>query len=212
VELSFEKRFSDHWTALANYTLSRSEGNQFNNYTTQLLDFPGSTCTVTGVGSIPCTQAESNNQFGVASYDRTHVFQLFAAYTLPLGIVNLTGAPAFSYQTGEPYQQQITFHNPAGGNYNYFLTPRGSSRLPATYELDFALEATFQPLGSTKIPLVTGPLEIGVKGEVFNVTNQQQVFFNNQISLLPNQFFGDPTSNNALQSPRSYRLTALVRF
>jgi hypothetical protein len=213
IELTFEKRFSDHWQALANYTLSRSEGNQFNNYTTQLLDFPGSNCTVgNGVGTIPCTQAESNNQYGPASYDRTHVFQFFAAYTMPFSFMNLSAAPAFSFQTGEPYQEQFTFHNPAGQNYNYFLTPRGSSRLPSTYQLDFALEATFLPVGNTKIPLVTGPLEIGVKGEVFNVTNQQQVFFNNGISLLPNSFFGDPTSNAALQSPRSYRLTALVRF
>lgn len=205
VELSFEKRFSDHWTALANYTLSRAEGNQFNNYTTQLLDFPGSNCTVTGVGSIPCTQAEGNNQFGIASYDRTHVFQLFAAYTLPLGFVNLTGAPAFSYQSGEPYQQQITFHNPSGGNSNYLLTPRGSSRLPATYELDFALEATFLPLGaSTKIPFVTGPLEIGVKGEVFNVTNQQQVFFNNQIA-----FCQTSSSETRPRTARSSRRAAI---
>lgn len=212
VELTFAKRYSDRWQAIANYTLSRTDGNQFNNFTTQLLDFPGSSCTVTGVGTIPCTQAESHNQFGPASYDRTSVFQLFAAYTLPLGFMNLTGAPAFTLQSGEPYQQQITYHNPVGLNNNYLLTPRGSSRLPTTYELDFALEATFLPLQSTKIPFVTGPLEIGVKGEVFNVTNQQQVLFNNGISLLPNQFFGDATSNAANQSPRSYRLTALVRF
>lgn len=212
IELTFEKRFSDRWQTLASYTLSRAQGNQFVQYTSQLLDYPGSNCTVTGVGTIPCTTAESFNQYGLASYDRTHIFRLFTSYTLPLGIVNLTAAPVFVYQSGLPYQRQRAFRNPAGGTYTYFIDQRGSTRLPSTYQVDFALEATFQPLGSTQIPLVAGPLELGIKGEIFNVTNQQQVVRNDRISLLPNQFFGAPTSRIALQAPRSYRLTALVRF
>jgi len=57
-----------------------------------------------------------------------------------------------------------------------------------------------------------GPFEIGAKGEVFNVTNQQQVIDNARISLVPNAFFGAPTSRNALNAPRAYRFTALLRF
>jgi hypothetical protein len=212
IELTFEKRFSDNWTALANYTLSRSEGNQFNNFTTALLDFPGSSCTVPVFGAMPCTQAEITNQYGPSAFDRTHVFQAFGAYRLPLGIVNLTAAPAFTWMSGLPYQEQIAFRNPAGTNVSYFVTPRGSSRLPDSYRVDFALEATFQAFGANTVPLVAGPLEFGLKGEVFNVTNQQEVFFNNAISLLPNGFFGDPTSRGAFQTPRTYRFTALMRF
>ena len=214
IELTFDKRFSEHWQMLANYTLSRTTGNQFNtsNYTSQLFDFPGANCTVTGVGSIPCTAAESNNQYGLAPYDRTHIVNVFAAYTMPLGMVNLTAAPVFNYQTGLPYQRQRTFSVPAGAPATYFFDPRGSSRTPSTYRVDFSLEATFLPIGNTQIPLVTGPVELGVRGEIFNVTNQQKVALNTSISLLPNSFFGDPTSRTALQTPRNYRVSAFVRF
>ena len=213
IELTFDKRFSEHWQMLANYTLSRTTGNQFStsNYTSQLFDFPGANCTVTGVGTIPCTVAESTNQYGLAPYDRTHIVNVLAAYTMPLGPVVLTAAPVFNYQSGLPYQRQRTFRTPIG-TASYFFDPRGSSRTPSTYELDFSLEAVFRPLGGTQVPLIAGPVELGVRGEIFNVTNQQKVFRNDLLSLLPNQFFGDPVSRDALQVPRAYRISALVRF
>jgi hypothetical protein len=218
IELTFDKRFSEHWQMLANYTLSRTTGNQFatSNYTSQLFDFPGSNCSVknpNNVGSftLPCTDAESFNQYGLAPYDRTHIVNVLAAYTMPLGPVVLTAAPVFNYQSGLPYQRQRTFRTPIG-TASYFYDPRGSSRTPSTYELDFSLEAVFRPLGGTQVPLIAGPIELGVRGEIFNVTNQQKVFRNDLISLLPDQFFGDPVSRDGLQVPRAYRISALVRF
>ena len=207
IELTFDKRFSRNWQASFNYTLSRAEGNASatNNRTSQLFDYANETCNVTGtptVGRIPCPEATDHNRYGYLSYDRTHQFKAFTAYTLPLSWVAITAAPTFLWQSGLPYQQQrnFTIH---GDTDTYFYTKRGSSRLPNYYELDFALEAVFKPWG---------PIEIGAKGEVFNVTNQQQVIDNARISLVPNQFFGAPTSRNALNAPRAYRFTALVRF
>jgi len=212
IEFTFDKRFSSHWQMLANYTLSRSEGNQFANYTSQLFDFPGDNCTVKGVGTLPCTTAEAHNQNGLSSYDRTHIVNVFAAYSMLLGPIALTASPVFNFQSGLPYQRQRSFTVPTGATALYFFDPRGSSRTPSTYDIDFSLEAVWQPVGTSAIPMVTGPLQIGVRGEIFNVTNQQKVAYNDRISLLPDQFFGAPVSRGALQFPRSYRFSTVVRF
>jgi hypothetical protein len=203
IELTLEKRFSRNWQASMNYTLSRSEGNHFLNYTTQQFDYATSTCTVGfGVGSIPCSTATAFNQYGYAAYDRTHIVQAFTAYTLPLRWVAITAAPSGFWQSGLPYQQQSTFR--AGGeNKTYFHDKRGSHRLPDYYQINFALEAVFKPWG---------PIEIGAKGEVFNVTNQETQISNLSIRTLPDEFFGAATARGSFQTPRQYRFTALVRF
>jgi carboxypeptidase family protein/TonB-dependent receptor-like protein len=205
IELTFEKRFSRNWQAAMNYTLSRSEGNHFSDFASQLFDYADQTCNVTGapvVGRIPCSQATDHNRYGYAAYDRTHVLQAFTAYTLPLGWVAITAAPSVFWQSGLPYQRQRTF-TINGENDTYFYDKRGSSRLPSHYAVNFALEAVFKPWG---------PIEIGAKGEVFNVTNQQQQISNTAIRLIPDANFGVPTTRTAFQTPRNYRLTALVRF
>jgi hypothetical protein len=205
IELTFEKRFSRNWQASMNYTLSRSEGNHFSNYTSQLFDYADEFCTVGGspvVGRVPCPQATDVNRYGYAAYDRTHIVQAFTAYTLPLRWVALTAAPSVFWQSGLPYQRQRTFtvHNE---NDIYFYEKRGSNRLPNYYQLDFALEAVFKPWG---------PIEIGAKGEIFNVTNQQQQISNLSIRQIPDANFGVATARTAFQTPRNYRFTALVRF
>jgi hypothetical protein len=223
IELTFEKRFSDRWQVLANYTLSRSEGNQFANFASQLFDFPGSNCTIRDVHgasvSLPCTTAESVNQYGLSAFDRTHILNVFASYLFQLGPVNLTAAPVFNYQSGLPYQRQRTSLTPINSTYSYFYDPRGSYRTPSTYRVDFSLDAAFAPMPAGSIPMVTGPLEFGGRVEIFNVTNQQEIARNDRISVTPNfkladpfQFFGQATSRTALQAPRNYRVSWFVRF
>jgi hypothetical protein len=205
IELTFERRFSRNWQAAMNYTLSRSEGNHFSDFSSQLFDYADQSCNVTGtpvVGRIPCPEATNHNRYGYAAYDRTHVVQAYTAYTLPLGWVAITAAPSAFWQSGLPYQRQRAF-NINGESDTYFYDKRGSSRLPSHYAVNFALEAVFKPWG---------PLEIGAKGEVFNVTNQQQQISNTAIRLIPDANFGVPTARTAFQTPRNYRLTALVRF
>ena len=115
----------------------------------------------------------------------------------------ITAAPSVIWQSGLPFQRQRSTSSIHGETYTYFYDKRGSSRLKDFYQLDFALEAVFKPWG---------PLELGVKGEVFNVTNQQTVTSGTLISRLPDANFGLPTSRGALNAPRAYRLTGLVRF
>jgi hypothetical protein len=155
-----------------------------------------------GVGSIPCSTATAANQYGYAAYDRTHIVQAFTAYTLPLPWVAITAAPSGFWQSGLPYQQQSTFRS-NGENKTYFHDKRGSHRLPDYYQINFALEAVFKPWG---------PIEIGAKGEVFNVTNQESQISNLSIRTLPDQNFGLATARGSFQTPRQFRFTALLRF
>jgi hypothetical protein len=206
IELTFEKRFSRNWQAAMNYTLSRSEGNHFSNFSSQLFDYADESCTVGGtpvVGRIPCPQATDHNRYGYAPYDRTHILQAYTAYTLPLRWVAITAAPSAFWQSGLPYQRQRNFQTDNGETDTYFYDKRGSSRLPSHYAVNFALEAVFKPWG---------PIEIGAKGEVFNLTNQQPQISNTSIRLIPDANFGVATTRTSFQSPRSYRLTALLRF
>src|SRR5215471_5080828 len=213
IELTFEKRFSNHWQVLANYTLGRAQGNQFNDYTSTLFDFPGHDCTVPNVGTLPCPDAANFNHYGLASYDRTHILNLFASYGFQLGPVNLTAAPVFNYQSGVTYQQQRSFRVPTGGTALYFYTPRGSSRTPSTYRVDFSLDAAFAPFPSGSIPMVAGPLELGGRVEIFNVTNQQEISRSDAgLVLTPGSSFGQASSRTALQAPRNYRVSWFVRF
>jgi hypothetical protein len=205
IELTFEKRFSRNWQASMNYTLSRSEGNSFSDFSSQLFDYANQTCNITDqpvVGRIACPQATDVNRYGYAPYDRTHIFQAFTAYTLPLKWVAITAAPSFYWQSGLPYQKQRTFEI-NGELDTYFYEKRSSHRLPNQYQLDFALEAVFKPWG---------PFEMGAKGEVFNVTNQQYQITCTGTCVNPGASFGIPTSRGNFQAPRGYRLTALARF
>ena len=115
----------------------------------------------------------------------------------------ITAAPSFIWRSGLPYQEQRSTSSLYGYTFTYFFEKRGSHRLPSAYQLDFALEGVFKPWG---------PFEIGAKGEVFNVTNQQTVTSNTLISRLPNSNFGLPNSRNSFNPPRAYRFTALLRF
>ncbi len=213
LEFTFEKRFSNHWQALINYTLSRARGNAFSDFGSQLFDFPNNTCNVTGVGRVNCADALTTNRNGIAAYDRTHIVNLFTAYTFTLPFMNLTAAPTFTYFFGLPYQQQRGVATPDGATTNtYFYSPRGSSRLPATYQLDMAVEATFMPFGNGGFSLVGGPVELGFKAECFNITDQQETIRTDFIRLVPDANFGVPTSRSAQQAPRGFRFSGLLRF
>jgi hypothetical protein len=229
IELTFEKRFSGNWQAQLAYTLGRAYGNQFASFASQLFDFAGTQCTIPNFTSgqpsskVDCAVAGGTNQYGLAAYDRTSILNGFTAYTWNFPILNLTAAPSFNLQSGAPYQQQRSFTYPDGTLPLYYYSKTGSSRLPTTYAINFSLEALAKPFGSGSMWLIGGPVEIGVKAEVFNVTNQQNVVRNNStsIQLAPTSLvngvptatnFGLPRTRSALQAPRAFRFTGLVRF
>ncbi len=187
----FEKRFSrqlaDHRQLHAFPRRGTGNGNTFSNYSSFLFDWPGYNCNVNGIGAIPCTQAAGTNSYGVAPYDRTHILNAFVAYSYSLPIMNLTAAPSVVWQSGLPYQEQRSFAFPDGSRPNYLYTPRGSSRLPSYATVNFSLEATFKPFGNGSTWLIGGPIELGVKGEVFNLFNDQTVYRTDFIQLLPSR-------------------------
>jgi hypothetical protein len=216
IELTAEKRFSKNWQILASYTLSRAEGNHEASFSSQLFDYAGETCnlppvTHTSNGQVivdapavsgDCADILSHNRRGLLSYDTTHLVKVFAAYTLPLSIVNLTAAPSFTFSSGLPYQQQQVF-NIHGDTDVYYYTQKGSDRLPNWYGLNFALAADFK---------VFGPLQLGLKGEVLNLTNQQPVVALAGNSLLPGPNYGKARSRNDLVVPRNFQFSAYLKF
>src|SRR5262249_31095029 len=147
-----------------------------------------------GVGTFPvdCAVAAGTNQNGIAPYDRTSVGNAFVAYTWSFPAVNFTAGPSGTLASGFPYQPQRDFAFPEGSRATYYYARRGSSRLPTFYSLNLALEATWKPLGERSLGLVGGPIELGMKAEVFNFTNQQKVVDNANISTLPGPYYGDP--------------------
>lgn len=226
LETIFNKRFSSGWGTQVSYTYSRTKGNQFGTIASDLMNFAGSRCrsandpTIGQNGSIDCQTATLLNRNGFAPYDRPHVLRAYSAYHIPVRFIQLDIAPVLTVQSGDTYQRQATLSvlNSAGtvtGNtVTYYYAPAGSNRLPTIYQIDFGSEATY-PIGG---------VDVGLKGEIFNVTNTQRQI---QASTLgwcndanstnascnsARASFGLGTSRNAYQAPRTYRLTAIVRF
>jgi hypothetical protein len=229
VELTYEKRFSNHWNAAANYTYSRTRGNEFADAFSPLGDFVDSQC-VTGVdptigtnGRIPCSVAqEGANKIGYPTYDRPHDLKVQTAYTFDIGPVSLTTGLAGEAISGQNYtpSRTLTVINPVtgkttGNTVTYFYTSRGADHLPGYAFADASLEATWR---------VYKTAEFGFKGEAFNVTDMQNQTAVNNTTYCANTTnpsascstararFGTATARGSFYAPRSFRLTALVRF
>ncbi len=185
VQLLVQKRYADRWQLLGSYTWSEAEGNLFqNDGLSDFADFG----RVTDINLI--------NRFGLAPYDRRNQLKLFANYQVPLGRATLSLGSALRYESGVPFQAEQTL---AFGR--RFLTRRGSERLPDVFQLDLSLNAAVRLLED---------LELEVKGEVFNLTDEnQQLGVETEVTT---GLFGLPRSLADLQAPRSFRLTLGLRF
>lgn len=223
LEATFDKRFTTNWGGEISYVWSRTRGNQFATINSDLGNYANENCkssndTTLGTGGIiNCGLAVNTNRDGFAPFDRTNVFHVLTAYRLPLHAFNVTVSPALIVESGDTYQKQGTLSvlgpdgKANGSTVTYFYSQSGASRLPTIYELDLASEATY-PIGG---------VELGLKGEVFNITNTQKQIQASSIGFCNDataacaslqQSYGIGTSRNAFQTPRSYRVTALVRF
>jgi hypothetical protein len=226
LEAVFNKRFSAGWGTQVSYTYSRTKGNQFGTISSDLANFAGSKCrsaidtTIGDNGSIDCAVAASINRNGYSPYDRPHVLRAYSAYHIPIRFIQLDVAPVLTVQSGDTYQRQATLTAinstgvATGNTVTYYYNRAGSDRLPTVYQLDFGSEATYPFSG----------VEVGLKGEVFNLTNTQKQIQASTLGwcndasstssacLAARSSYGLGTSRNAFQAPRSYRLTALLRF
>lgn len=235
LELTFEKRFSQNWNASASYTYSRTEGNHFVDNFSGLGDYLNSNCvagsvaapadpTVGNNGVIPCADVqEGAAKYGYASYDRPHNFKAGGAYTQPLGPVNLVFGLAGQWISGVNYQEQRTLNvllpgtnTASGATAVYFYDDRGNDELDPVWTIDGSLEATFR---------LFNLVEIGGKGEVFNIFDQQEQIQVNNLTFCGNTaatapiacrnaraIYGTATARGSFQPPRTYRATLLVRF
>jgi hypothetical protein len=230
VEFVFDKRFSQHWNANAAYAWGKTTGNSFVNTSSSLGDYLNSNCrttidpTIGTNGVIPCSIVdEGPNVTGQTGLSINHTIHAAGAYTQSVGPVNLALGLGGLFETGVRYQKQRTVNVlfpgttvNAGPTETYLYEPLGAETTPSIYEIDTSLEATFT---------VWRSIELGLKGEVFNVTNVQRPVTVNNLTWcddatqpansscsIARATFGSATSRGSFQAPRAYRLTALVRF
>jgi hypothetical protein len=186
-QIELQKRYSGHWQARASYTHSKAEGNLFRN---DGADNFGNYLDSTNLNLV--------NRFGPAPYDRSHQLKIFSSAQFPFGRHNLSLGAAFVFESGLPFQREAL---DPGGLGVRFLTPRGSDRLPDVLQLDLGL--------GYEVRLTAG-LDLELRGEVFNVTNQRRVLAVE--TLVDTGNFGQPRSLADLQAPRNYRLLLGLRF
>lgn len=222
LELTFEKRFSNRWNALVNYTYGETRGNHFGTIATQVVDFLDADCEVAGddsVGVVPCSTLNTTLLGGRPTWDIPHLVNVLAAYSRPVGPVNLSVGTSANWQSGNSFSKTRTAAvlNPitgerSGQTQSYYYEGQGSDRLPDWWQLNLSTEVTWSALES---------VELGVKGEIFNVTDEQDqlvvssaTWCNADTTSCQNarNLFGLGTSRGSYNPPRAYRLTALVRF
>lgn len=226
-ELTFEKRWSRRWHALANYTWGRTSGNHFSRGFTSLGDHEDAMCRSTidrsiGAGGVvPCADVNSPERLsGHPDYDRTQNLKLGASHQRDIGRATLSvGGVAYALG-GMHFSKTRTLNvltpgtaGDAGPTHTWYYEGAGSDRGRTLAQLDLSSEVAAPVAGVT----------VAIRGEVFNVTDRQAAIVANNVAwcgdpngsaacLSARDTFGASTTRTAFQSPRSFRLTALVRF
>lgn len=185
IELLLQKRFADNWQLLASYTWSEAEGNLFRaDGLSTFADFN------------EFVDVNEVNRLGPAPYDRPHQLGLFGTYRIPFGRTQLTLGTALRYRDGAPFHR-AQFED-AGLR---FLEPRGSSRLDGVFQWDLAATVDVR---------LASQLELELKAEVFNITNDQEQLAAE--TLLDTGLEGLARSIDDFQLPRALRFTLGLRF
>jgi len=163
IEIDANKRFSNHWQALASYVYSKLDGN-----------FDGLYSPFTNVGADPNISAAydyydfftngSNlskiTNKGPLSNDHRHQFKLSGIYQSPWKLsIGLTTY----YRSGTPLTRYG--YSDIYGRYEFFLTERGAEgRTPDDYDADLHFG----------YPLTVGPATVNLLLDVFNLLNTQR--------------------------------------
>lgn len=227
LELGFDRRFGNNWTASGNYTYSVTKGNHLDtgdNFTL-LGDYLGANCRQTvdrglfGAGVFSCGELQTN-LYGKYTFDRPHLLKFSGAYTRTFGALNFVAGLAGSALSKTRFEKQrsVTILTPAGaqfGTATYFYEPRGSQRVPGLLDVyDVNLEFGWKgPRTST----------VALRLETFNV-------FNNQEKVSPGanvawcnstetatcaanvNAFGLATVRGSFNGPRTYRAQLVFRY
>jgi hypothetical protein len=230
VELTWNSRFANNWSALASYRWSRLRGNfegfyrddngQSDPGISSLYDFPQNDPTYTSVG-VPQFGFDGDIRFlgdpnGILPLDRPQQFKVYGQYmwhdlNLGLGLFAGSGAPLTPLTT-----------NPAYGNGGEIPTAARASgiqtvdgfktRTPFQRQLDFQAAYDWKLGGDRRVTLLA---------DIFNLFDQQIVqnydtFTSLTFGAGPNPNFGQPTSQilsgPQIQAPRQIRIGARFSF
>src|SRR5262249_13579663 len=145
---------------------------------------------------------------------RTHVFNLYGAYTFPFA---LNFGMSVKVQSGVPITK-LGHNQPYGGDYEIPLEPRGASgRSPTTGDIG----------GHAEYPLRFGLPRLNVILDVFNILNSQRATDVDMASELGGIVNPDPSLRTSscpscanadfgkateFQSPRQFRLAVRTLF
>jgi hypothetical protein len=225
---SVEKRFSSNWNAQASYTFSRTTGNHFEPTFTTLGDYIDAQCrttldaTIGASGVIPCSEVQDGaNKTGRPIYDRPHNFKFYGGYVRPIGPVTLSLGALGEALSKRRYEKVRSVNvllpgtqTNAGPTATYFYNERGTDQLDGLqWFFDNSIELTWRGPSTT---------QVGVKGEIFNVTNREDKIANNNTAWCGAtanaacqtavDSFGKATARGSFQTPRQYRISAIFRF
>jgi Carboxypeptidase regulatory-like domain/TonB-dependent Receptor Plug Domain len=225
---TFEKRFASNWNLLASYAYSKTEGNHFDATFTTLGDYIDAQCrttvdpTVGAGGVIPCAEVQNGaNKYGRPIYDRPHNMKLNGAYVRTFGKFNLAAGALFESASKRRYEKVRPVNvltpgtlNNFGPTATYFYNERGSDPVPGLqWTLDNSVEVTWQGPQRT---------QVGFKGEVFNVTNQEAKIISNNTAFCGTTAnagcatavanYGKAGARGSFQTPRTFRMSAIFRF
>jgi hypothetical protein len=197
VELTVDKRISNHWQLSASCVWSRLKGN-----------YEGAGSNDTTAGQLdPNLNATYDlpdflvNGYGLLPLDRTHVLKAYGSYQFTNIPLQLSGS--FELASGTPISQQIQvgWYGGAVG----FAAPRGTyGRTPTTWTLDLGAEYTFT------LPMKS---RLGVRLDAFNV-------FDNQVETAVYQTWQEQASyqgpifmnNSQFGLPYQHQAPRLMRF
>ena len=147
---AMEKRWADHWQALASYTLSKTEGLQPGSGAP-----PGGNQVSSTFGNAITFGRDPNtltNAIGKLPNDRTHVFRLMGSLEIPRTGVML--ATNLQYLTGQPWAATAQVPLPQAPAQRVLLEPRGSRRLSSQTLLDVRVSKTLHFAGRGQIELL----------------------------------------------------------
>jgi len=161
---------------------------------------------------IPCSALDALSE-GKPIFDIPHLVNVLGSYVFSLGPVNLTAGASGFWSSGNAYSKTRTMNvqGVAGQTRIYYYEGQGSDRGPNWYQVNTSLEATYRLFG----------VDIGLKGEVFNVTDRQGEFVVSNTAWCnadtaacqtTRNNFGKYTARGSFQTPRNFRLTSLIRF
>jgi len=155
LEITADKRFSNHWMLQGSYTLSRLKGNYeglFSNDNGQLDP------NLTSKYDLPQLLV---NAYGLLPNDRTHVLKVYGGYFFENIPLELSGS--FTLQSGTPISK-LGADDLYGVNEG-FCQPRGTAgRTPTLWQLDLGAQYTFKLWKSN----------LALRADIFNVTNEQR--------------------------------------